>query len=54
MGKDKKSKDKKSGTLYQCGNCGGVSKDKKAVCKPGKVAKDELSKKELKKKPCSE
>jgi hypothetical protein len=57
MGKDKKKKDKsgnKDKAMYQCENCQGVSKNKKDVCKPGKVSESDLSGKDLKKKPCKD
>ena len=59
MGKDKKKnpdgvkhKGKKDETMYQCSNCNGVSDNKKDVCKPEKVDKKDLSKKQLSRKPC--
>ena len=55
MSKDKKHKDSnksKDQSMFQCSNCNGVSENKKDLCKPEKVHKDDLSKKQLKRLPC--
>ena len=54
MGKDKKSKGKKDKAMYRCKKCDGVSKKKKDVCKPARVAAKELSGKDKKRKPCND